>query len=124
MISAWGKTMAKSMKILKTSELADGKMKKVNIGDSDVLIARIDDEFFAVNNKCPHMGGDLSEGTLDGTIITCPRHHSQFDVTTGQVIRWTDFTGFKASLSQIFKSSKPLIKYELIIEGDQLLLKM
>lgn len=124
MISAWGKTMAKSMKILKTSELADGKMKKVNIGDSDVLIARIDDEFFAVNNKCPHMGGDLSEGTLDGTIITCPRHHSQFDVTTGQVIRWTDFTGFKASLSQIFKSPKPLIKYELIIEGDQLLLKM
>lgn len=116
--------MAKSMKILKTSELADGKMKKVNIGDSDVLIARIDDEFFAVNNKCPHMGGDLSKGTLEGTIITCPRHHSQFDVTTGQVIRWTDFTGFKASLSQIFKSPKPLIKYELIIEGDQLLLKI
>lgn len=116
--------MIKSVEILKKSELADGEMKKVKIGNLDVLIARIDGEFFAMNNKCPHMGGDLSEGSLDGTILTCPLHHSQFNITTGEVIRWTDFTGFKASLSKLFKSPKPLKKYELLIEDDQIILEM
>lgn len=116
--------MIKSVEILKTSELGEGEMKKVNIANLEVLIARIDGEFFAINNKCPHMGGDLSEGTLDGTILTCPLHHSQFNITTGEVIRWTDFTGFKASLSKLFKSPKPLKKYELLIEDDQIILEM
>jgi 3-phenylpropionate/trans-cinnamate dioxygenase ferredoxin component len=116
--------MVESIQLFKTDELKEGEMRKIDVGDLNILIIRIGDEFFAVNNKCPHMGGDLSQGTLDGTIITCPVHHSQFDVTTGQVIRWTDFTGFKASVSKLFKSPKPLTRYELIIEDSQILLKM
>ena len=32
------------------------------------------------------MGGDLSKGTLEGNIVTCPRHHAKFDLTTGKVV--------------------------------------
>ncbi|NYB51640.1 MAG: non-heme iron oxygenase ferredoxin subunit [Methanobacteriaceae archaeon] len=112
------------MEICKTNDLNEGEMKKVIAGDMDVLIARIKGEFFAVENKCPHMGGDLSKGTLEGSVITCPLHHSQFDLTTGQVILWTDFTGLKASISKLFKSPRPLKTYQVIIEGDQVLLKI
>lgn len=110
--------------ICKTSELTDGQMKKVVVSNVDVLIARISGEFFAVENKCPHMGGDLSQGTLDGSIITCPVHHSQFNVTNGEVIRWTDFTGFKAGISKLFKSPKPLKTYHVTVEDDLVLLSI
>ncbi len=116
--------MVELIQLLKTDDFTDGEMRKIDLGDLSILIVRKGDEFYAVNNKCPHMGGDLSQGTLDGTIITCPVHHSQFDVTTGQVIRWTDFTGFKASISKLFKSPKPLTKYEIEVEDDQIFLKM
>jgi 3-phenylpropionate/trans-cinnamate dioxygenase ferredoxin component len=116
--------MVELMEICKTNELNDGEMKKIVFGDIELLIARINGEFFAVENKCPHMGGDLSQGILDGTVITCPVHHSQFDLTNGQVIRWTDFSGIKAGISKLFKSPKPLKIYELEIEGDHLFLKI
>jgi len=41
----------------------------------------------AVEDVCPHAGAQLSEGTLDGAIITCPLHGSQFDVRSGERLR-------------------------------------
>jgi len=46
----------------------------------------------------PHLHGDLSKGTLDGAVVTCPRHGSQFDVTDGRVLLWTDFSTRSARL--------------------------
>jgi nitrite reductase/ring-hydroxylating ferredoxin subunit len=47
----------------------------------------IGSEFVVCADRCPHAGALLSEGELDGPVITCPRHGSQFDVTTGQRLR-------------------------------------
>ncbi len=44
-------------------------------------------EIFATADVCPHAGGQLSQGTLDRTTITCPLHGSQFDVRTGERLR-------------------------------------
>lgn len=41
----------------------------------------------AVADRCPHAGATLSEGELEGTVLTCPRHGSQFDVTDGSRVR-------------------------------------
>jgi nitrite reductase/ring-hydroxylating ferredoxin subunit len=41
----------------------------------------------AVEDRCPHAGATLSEGELEGSIVTCPRHGSQFDVCTGERTR-------------------------------------
>lgn len=44
----------------------------------------VDGEIFALDNVCPHAGGPLGEGSLEGTIVTCPWHGWSFDVKTGE----------------------------------------
>ena len=63
----------------KIGDLADGAMKRVVIGGQNILLARVKDKEHAVDNRYPHLGGDLSSGSLNGTVITCPQHFSQFD---------------------------------------------
>jgi nitrite reductase/ring-hydroxylating ferredoxin subunit len=48
-----------------------------------IAVFRIDGTFHAVRDECPHAGTSLADGVLQGTILTCPGHGSQFDVTTG-----------------------------------------
>lgn len=48
-----------------------------------IVVLRIGARLHAIRDECPHAGASLADGTLEGTIITCPRHGSQFDVTTG-----------------------------------------
>lgn len=104
-----------------TDDLMDGAKKMVKINGHELMISRVGDNYYCSDNRCPHMGGNLSEGTLDGTLITCPRHHSQFDITDGHVIKWTDWTGIKKSLVNVFKSPRNLKTYEIKVEGDKIL---
>ena len=53
----------------------------------DVAVFNVDGRFCATQDKCTHREGPLSEGTLDGSTVTCPYHGAQFDVTTGSVLR-------------------------------------
>ncbi|MBF8290594.1 MAG: Rieske (2Fe-2S) domain protein [Chloroflexi bacterium] len=48
-----------------------------------IVVMRVAGRLHAIRDECPHAGASLADGTLDGPIITCPRHGSQFDVTTG-----------------------------------------
>ncbi|MEK6721239.1 MAG: Rieske 2Fe-2S domain-containing protein [Chloroflexota bacterium] len=48
-----------------------------------IAILRIGEKLCAIRDECPHAGASLADGVLEGTILTCPRHGSQFDVTTG-----------------------------------------
>ncbi len=68
------------------SEIAVGKMKKVILEEAAVLIANVNGNYYAVSSECTHFGGDLSEGVLEGNVVTCPNHQARFDVTTGKVI--------------------------------------
>ena len=106
--------------IIKKDDLNDGDLKMVVINDHQILIARVVDDYYVSDNLCPHMGGNLSMGELDGTVITCPRHHSQFDLVDGHVIRWTDWTGLKLIAGKIFKSPKNLKTYPVKIDGDMI----
>ncbi len=89
------------------NELDDGNMMMIEIEGREILVARIGEKFYSADNKCPHMGGNLSNGELDGTVVTCPRHHSQFDITDGHVIRWTDWKGLKLTAGKIFRIPTP-----------------
>jgi nitrite reductase/ring-hydroxylating ferredoxin subunit len=73
-------------KVAETQEVSPGKIKTVKFGSEEVLISNVDGKFYAIGNVCTHEGGKLAQGTLQGTIITCPRHKAQFDVTTGAVV--------------------------------------
>lgn len=64
-----------------------GGMTLVVSGDRKVAVANVDGTLHAFDDTCTHRGCSLADGTLDGTIVTCPCHGSQFDVTTGAVVR-------------------------------------
>jgi nitrite reductase/ring-hydroxylating ferredoxin subunit len=61
-------------------------MKKVTVEGLAVLIANVDGVYYALSAVCTHYGGDLSEGSLNGRIVSCPNHGAKFDVTTGKVV--------------------------------------
>ena len=76
------------IRVASTAEIEAGKTKKVTAGDypMPILITNVGGRFYAVDGLCSHYGGDLSEGKLEGTILTCPNHGAKFDVTDGRVI--------------------------------------
>jgi 3-phenylpropionate/trans-cinnamate dioxygenase ferredoxin subunit len=108
--------------VSKTGDLADGTMKTVDVAGRQILLARVGDRYYAVDNRCPHLGGNLSAGTLQGTVVTCPLHHSQFDLVDGHVVQWTDWAGLLSTVSKALKPPRPLKTYEIKVEGDRVLL--
>ena len=57
-----------------------------------VAVANVAGEFHVIDGLCPHQGGPLGTGTLCGTVLTCPWHGWQFDVTTGKPVSYTHLT--------------------------------
>jgi nitrite reductase/ring-hydroxylating ferredoxin subunit len=72
--------------VAKTDEIAAGGMKFVKAGEREIVVCNCDGHYYAVDRRCGHMNGPLELGTLDGTIVTCPMHHVQFDVTNGHAL--------------------------------------
>ena len=70
----------------KESDVKAGMGKPVNVNGIAIAIFNVDGNFYAIDNTCPHRGGPLGEGELDGNVVTCPLHGWQFDVTTGKHI--------------------------------------
>jgi nitrite reductase/ring-hydroxylating ferredoxin subunit/uncharacterized membrane protein len=69
------------------AQLSDGELLAAVAGDTPVLLIRHGDGIHALHNRCSHRGCSLSDGELDGHVITCPCHGSQFDVRDGSVVR-------------------------------------
>ena len=108
------------VKVGTTGEFTDGSKKKVVVEGKEIMVARVGGNYYAVQNTCTHMSGDLSAGKLEGNVITCPRHGSQFDVRNGQVIRWMKGSGALAAIGKALKGPKPLPTYKVELEGDSI----
>lgn len=96
-------------------------MIKVTVNDSGILLARSGEEVYATDLLCPHLQADLSEGTLQGFILTFPLHHSQFDIRDGHVVRWTDLSGTILKYAAKSRPPRPLKCHPVRIEGDRIL---
>ncbi len=68
-------------------EVADGQMRVFEIRGISVNVVNADGRLYAFDDTCTHAGCSLARGDLDGTTVTCACHGSQFDVTSGQVLR-------------------------------------
>jgi len=120
----WRGSMANFVPVGKTGELEDGAMKEVLAQGREILVARVGNKYYATDNRCPHMGGKLSQGKLEGTVVTCPRHGSQFDLSDGRVVRWLKGTGLVAIVGKALKSPRPLALYNVKIEDDKILIEI
>ncbi len=69
------------------TEIAEGTMKRVSVGNTDYCIINSGGKFFAVEDRCGHSNGPLSQGKLEGKIVTCPLHAAQFNIETGEVVK-------------------------------------
>jgi 3-phenylpropionate/trans-cinnamate dioxygenase ferredoxin subunit len=112
--------MSKFTEVAKTGELKNGTMKAVLAAEREILLARVGDKYYAVDNLCSHMKGNLSKGKLEGTVVTCPVHGSQFDISNGQVVRWLK-GGLVSKVGRALKLSSNLTVYSVKVEDGKVL---
>jgi 3-phenylpropionate/trans-cinnamate dioxygenase ferredoxin subunit len=98
-------------------DLAEGSMKQAEADGHEFLVAYVGGEYLVSDARCPHLHGHLTKGTLEGTVVTCPLHHSQFDLTDGSVVRWTDFKGAVKSVAEFARHPRPVRVYETSLMG-------
>lgn len=69
----------------KCDDIPVGQIREFQVNGKPVAIANVGGKLFAINSVCLHHGGPLGEGDLQGSVVTCPWHGWQYDVTTGKL---------------------------------------
>lgn len=95
----------------KKDNLIEGKMKNVTLGGKEILISRINGNYFAINNICSHAGAELHEGTLDNNELTCPWHGAKWDIETGNLLWFPQKLNSQES-------------YKVLVEDDNIYVEM
>jgi nitrite reductase/ring-hydroxylating ferredoxin subunit len=89
-------------------DLEPGHMVSVETGGKEIVIANLDGKYYAIGNRCTHMGCLLSDGALKGRSVTCSCHGSVFDIMTGNVLKGP--------------AGKPEPLYQTKIEGEHVMI--
>ena len=89
---------------LRIGDISIGEIARTVVEGKPVAVYNVDGKLFATQDNCTHAEGPLSEGDLDGNIVTCPWHASCFDVTNGAV--------------ECGPAVQPLEVYQVIVDGD------
>ncbi len=71
-------------RVAAVDDVPEGEPVPVQIGDRQLALYRIGDEWFCTDNVCTHAFALLSDGWLEGHVIECPLHNGQFDIRTGR----------------------------------------
>ena len=69
----------------KIAEVPAGAIHEFQVAGKAVAVANVAGKFYAISDVCVHRGGPLGQGELHETVVTCPWHGWQYDVTTGKV---------------------------------------
>jgi nitrite reductase/ring-hydroxylating ferredoxin subunit/hemoglobin-like flavoprotein len=88
----------------RASDLQPGQIKLMQVDGQGAAVYNVGGTFFATSDECTHKRGPLSEGDLDGFVVTCPFHGSRFDVRDGKVVRGP--------------ADKPVPVYKVIVDKD------
>lgn len=75
------------LRLCSIGDVPKSGMRQFDLRDREFLVVELNGEFFCLDGRCTHAGAPLAEGHLTNKILTCPWHYSQFDVTTGSVVR-------------------------------------
>ena len=99
--------MTETYRIEKAPLPAEGQGVRVDVHGTPVAVFRVGGQLFGVDARCTHVGGPLDQGSLQGTEVTCPWHHSVFDLTDGHVVRGP--------------AARPVTSYRVRQEGEALI---
>ena len=75
------------LRVANSTDIGVGQMRAFDVAGTKVDVVNAGGKFYALNDTCTHRGCSLATGKLEGTTVTCPCHGSQFDVTSGAVLR-------------------------------------
>jgi NADPH-dependent 2,4-dienoyl-CoA reductase/sulfur reductase-like enzyme/nitrite reductase/ring-hydroxylating ferredoxin subunit len=101
----------KEVSIAKVNDLNNGEMKSFPAGEeNEILLTKIDGQFYAVGAHCTHYGAPLAEGVLCNGVIICPWHHACFNAKTGDLLE--------------HPAMDSLRDYEVKIKGDEVIVKI
>lgn len=100
--------MSDFFKVATLDEIPPGGRKSLVFDDRAVLLFRIGEDFYAVEDVCSHDGQPLTDGKLAGTSIECPRHGARFDVRTGRPL--------------CMPAVEPIATFEVRLQGNDILL--
>jgi nitrite reductase (NADH) small subunit/3-phenylpropionate/trans-cinnamate dioxygenase ferredoxin subunit len=101
--------MAEFQPVCRVDEVPDGEGRTMEVGDKLVALFRVNGEFFAIDDFCPHMGASLSGGYVENGSVTCPWHAWRFRLADGA---WADNPRIKIGC------------HAVQIEGDQVYVKL
>lgn len=73
-------------RIASSSETPDGSVRKADAGGTAIALLKVGGVLFALDDRCPHAGGPLSEGVLENGTLRCPWHERHFDPKTGACV--------------------------------------
>lgn len=69
--------------VCRVGEIALGEAKMFRINGTSIGVFRLGDEYFAMENECPHAGASLAHGLVDRDIVSCRIHHWRFSIRDG-----------------------------------------
>jgi nitrite reductase (NADH) small subunit len=74
------------LRTAKKDEVPPGMIREFQIDGKTFALSNVEGKLYAINNLCLHRGGPLGQGELKGSVVTCPWHGWQYDVTTGKLV--------------------------------------
>lgn len=75
------------VRAVKLAEVPPGTVREFYVEGKAIALANVAGRIYAISNTCLHRGGPLGQGELDASVVTCPWHGWQFDVTDGKAVQ-------------------------------------
>lgn len=97
-------------KLCKKNEIEENQAMAVEINGNNIMVTKINGEFYAVENCCTHENLPISGGQIFDGQIQCPHHGARFDIKTGKATQ--------------FPAVVELKTYKIKIENDDVLIAL
>lgn len=115
------------VRVARKEEIPENQVRWFRVEGTEVCVANVDGDYFAIANRCPHMLARLGRGRLEGTLVECPWHGSKFDVTDGGLACWVQRPwwlklAYDFTLPGFLK--RGVAAYEVKVEGDDLYVRV
>ena len=104
--------MSEFVRVATREAMPPGSARAFPVGRYEVALFNVDGEFYALENSCPHQGGPIADGWVEGRTVTCPWHAWCFDLQTGKMtlgdFAWIERFEVRLEGDGIYIATEPL----------------